>query len=81
MTSQSQKDLWDVFNAALQNNATLSKSIFHTYTYDPLFGMTSETDPNGKTTYYQYDPFGRLKCIKDHDDNVLKQMDYHYKNQ
>jgi YD repeat-containing protein len=49
-----------------------------TYTYDPLIGMTSETDPNGKTTYYEYDSFGRLKYVKDHKGNVIKKHEYKY---
>jgi hypothetical protein len=52
-----------------------------TYTYTPLIGMTSQTDINNKTTYYEYDIFGRLSQIKDHDGNVIKKYDYHYKGQ
>lgn len=52
---------------------------FTIYTYDPLVGMTSETDPAGKTKYYEYDAFGRLKTIKDHNQHIVKQFDYNYK--
>lgn len=49
-----------------------------TYTYAPLSGMTSETDPSGKATYYEYDTFGRLKLIKDQNGKILKVYDYQY---
>lgn len=52
-----------------------------TYTYDPLFGATSITDPKGKTTYYEYDVQGRLKFVKDKDLNVLQKYCYNYKGQ
>jgi YD repeat-containing protein len=51
-----------------------------TYTYDVVKGITSVTDPNNFTKYYDYDAFGRLKWIKDHNKHIIKTYDYHYKN-
>ncbi len=56
----------------------LPNAMVTTYTYTPLVGMTSSTDPKGVTTWYEYDNFGRLKCIKDDDQKILKQFDYRY---
>ncbi|HEY4110083.1 hypothetical protein [Puia sp.] len=49
-----------------------------TYTYAPLVGMTSQCDVDNRITYYQYDGFGRLNCVKDQDGNILKTVEYHY---
>ncbi|MDB5257892.1 MAG: repeat protein [Chitinophagaceae bacterium] len=54
-------------------------TLMSTYTYDPLVGTTSETDPNNLTTYYTFDIFGRLKLIKNTDTDIVKKYDYHYK--
>ena len=62
--------------SAYLNNPAYRIRIF---TYKPQVGMTSETDPNGLTTYYEYDNFGRLKNVKDNDGNILKNYDYYYK--
>ena len=62
----------------LRINNALPGALITYYTYKPLVGMTSQTDPNGITTYYEYDSSGRLKMIKDNDGRILKTYDYHY---
>lgn len=52
-----------------------------TYTYSPLIGMTSETSPDGRTIYYEYDGFNRLHLIKDDQGKVLKKICYNYLGQ
>jgi YD repeat-containing protein len=60
---------------------TISGAMVTMYTYDPLLGLTSETDPSGKTIYYEYDGFNRLKLIRDKDSNIIKRFDYQYQQQ
>lgn len=67
------------YESILRNSTILSNALITTYTYKPLIGMASQTDPNGKTTYYEYDDFGRLKFTKDDQGKILKKFDYHYK--
>lgn len=49
-----------------------------TYTYEPLVGITSETDARGYTIYYKYDDLGRLLWIKDMDGKIIEQYKYNY---
>jgi len=58
-----------------------SQAQMTTYTYDPLIGMTSSSDAQGRLTYYVYDGLGRLVAVKDQDGNVIKTLEYHYQNQ
>ncbi|GAB2808970.1 DUF5977 domain-containing protein [Ferruginibacter profundus] len=48
------------------------------YTYKPMVGVTSITDPNNKTNTYNYDSFNRLLTIKDQDGNFVKKNEYVY---
>lgn len=41
--------------------ANLSNALITVYTYKPLVGIQTVTDPRGFTTYYDYDTFGQLK--------------------
>ncbi|MDL2142608.1 DUF5977 domain-containing protein [Flavobacterium tructae] len=63
----------------LRNN--LSEAMVTTYTYNPLVGITSVTDPKGIPTYYGYDSFGRLQYVKDQNLYVLQRYCYNYKGQ
>jgi YD repeat-containing protein len=64
----------------LRTNATFSQSMITTYTYQPLVGVTSITDPKGDTVYYTYDGLGRLQYVKDAQGKLLTDYQYHYKN-
>ena len=56
-------------------------ALMTTYTYDPLRGMTSQTDPSGRTTYYEYDELSRVKLIRDTEREIVSRYQYHYANQ
>jgi len=64
---------------------TLRNSLFNAqvtgYSYKPLVGITSLTDPRGQKTTYEYDSFQRLSTVKDHAGNIVKQYCYNYAGQ
>ncbi|RYE25514.1 MAG: hypothetical protein EOP51_03850 [Sphingobacteriales bacterium] len=57
-----------------------SDALMTTYTYAPLIGLTSQIDPKGQTTYYEYDDFHRLLNIRDQNSNIVKNYSYNYAN-
>jgi hypothetical protein len=65
---------------ALRAHPWLAGALLSTYTYDPLVGMKTQTDPNNRTTYYLFDNLGRLKFIKDNEGNLVNKTEYGYKN-
>ncbi len=81
MTTEMQKTIWKNFNTSLRSNSLAANTLITTYTYKPLVGITSSTDPAGIATYYEYDPFGRLSIIRDAESNIIKKYDYHYAGQ
>lgn len=66
--------------STLKGSQMLKDVQITSYTYSPLLGITSETDPKGLTTYFEYDDALRLKHIKDQEGKLLKTYDYHYKD-
>jgi YD repeat-containing protein len=65
---------------ALRNHNLLTNAMITTYTYIPLVGVSTITDPKGNKTTYMYDTLGRLVQVKDRDNNILTENEYHYKN-
>ncbi|WDF61881.1 hypothetical protein PQ462_10935 [Flavobacterium sp. KACC 22758] len=73
-----QSELMDAFTN-LRNSPVLNKGLITTYTYAPLIGVTSITDPKGYTTYYEYDEFNRLRSSRDAAGNIIAEKKYNYK--
>lgn len=68
------------YSAILRNNLPFAH--VSVYTYKPLVGCTSITDPSGRTMHYEYDAANRLSEIKDdqNEGNIIQKYEYHYKN-
>lgn len=59
---------------------SLTNAMITTYTYIPLVGVSTITDPKGDKITYTYDTLNRLQTVKDKDGNILSENEYHYKN-
>ncbi|WP_412560622.1 RHS repeat domain-containing protein [Winogradskyella sp. MIT101101] len=73
--SCNEKALRSVLNTLRTN---FPDAMITTYTYDPLIGVTSITDPRGYTVYYEYDDLHRLERVIDQDGNIMSENKYHY---
>lgn len=56
----------------------LPDSEVYSYTYSPLVGVNSITDPRGVISYVEYDTFNRLSKTKDSEQNIIKEQKYNY---
>jgi hypothetical protein len=54
-------------------------SLMSNFTYDPGIGKTSETGANNHIMYFDYDGLGRLIQLRDEHKNILKTIEYNYK--
>lgn len=60
----------------LQGN--LPNAMVTLYETEKLIGVTKITNPNGAFVFYEYDAFGQLKTVKDRDQKILSEHEYHY---
>ena len=51
-----------------------------TYTYDPMVGITSQTDENNQTVFYEYDELNRVERIKDQSEDIVTRYTYNYRS-
>lgn len=66
---------------ALRNDPYLEGAMVTTYTYEPLCGIKTITDPKGDTITYHYDALGRLDFVTDKEGNRLSENEYNYRPQ
>lgn len=57
---------------------SLNGALVATYTYKPMTGIASATDPRNRSIYYEYDVLNRLVNIKDNDGNMIQNYKYNY---
>ncbi len=65
----------------LRNNAALVDAMPTTYTYKPLIGISTVTDPKGDRISYEYDSFGRTTAIRDRNGKLVSDTSYKLTNQ
>lgn len=71
------------YSKLLNGRSKLPSALFHIYKYNSDLQLESETSPNGVTTIYDYDHFGRLKevyYISGGEKKLLKSFEYQYYN-
>lgn len=49
-----------------------ANALMQSWTYEPLFGKSSATDPRGRITWYEYDALGRPTIVRDQEGNIKK---------
>ena len=79
-TKAAEQTMRDYFDT-LRDHMYFKTAEITSFTYDPLIGVTSQTDPKGYTMHYEYDGYNRLEFVKDNEGKLISENKYKYKNQ
>jgi hypothetical protein len=64
----------------LRNNSSLASALVTSYTFKPLIGVSTITDPKGDKITYEYDELNHQKGVKDKNGYILSETVYHTNN-
>ena len=78
MTDEVQRSLWKSFVDKILIHPLCTSAQITFYSYVPLIGISSVTNQQGISTYYEYDSSNRLKCTRDAKGSVINSYDYNY---
>lgn len=73
--------IWSTLNNKLRSAIDLKNAFVTTYRYKPLVGVIEIMDPRGKSIYYNYDTYGRLKetyMMENGNKKLLQENEYKY---
>ena len=79
LSQASQQSEWDAFNTKLREHVAVGDNPVVSMIYHRVYGMLSQTDPNGKRSTFEYDAFGRLRLVRDFEGNILSKNEYNLK--
>lgn len=65
----------------IRDHALTTNAFIDTFQFDPLTGMTKKTDSGGKSAFYTYDQYRRLKDVKDQNLKIVQSTQYNYRTQ
>jgi len=69
------------YEYGIRNHSLTANAMIATFQFDPLTGMTKNTDAGGRSAYYTYDQYRRLKDVKDQNLKIVQSNEYNYLTQ
>ncbi|NVO86803.1 RHS repeat protein [Hymenobacter sp. P5252] len=71
-------DAQQLRNVMTQLRQKLPQAQLTSMTHRPLVGVSSQTGPDNRTIFYEYDALGRLLRVRDEQGRILSENEYRY---